>query len=151
MKRYLLFAVLVAALWAAMLPAAWAGEAKPAGLQTTCPVMGAKVDNKHFVDYQGNRVYFCCPGCPKEFLKNPDKYLKEMKDKGIKLEKTPNPQTKCPVMGDNLLGRTIYSDYKGKRIYFCCSGCVKEFNKNPEKYMKILKDEKVNLEDAPVK
>ena len=26
------------------------------------------------------------------------------------------------------------SEYKGKKYYFCCAGCKKEFEKNPEKF-----------------
>ncbi|HUT37359.1 MAG TPA: hypothetical protein VNE39_28005, partial [Planctomycetota bacterium] len=36
-------------------------EAKQApGPQTTCPVMGGKIDRKLFVDYEGKRIYVCC-------------------------------------------------------------------------------------------
>ena len=50
--------------------------------QTTCPVMGGKIDKKVFVDYEGKRVYFCCPGCIGTFKKDPAKYLKKMKEAG---------------------------------------------------------------------
>jgi YHS domain-containing protein len=58
------------------------------------------------------------------------------------------PQTKCPVLGGNI-NKQIYADYQGKRIYFCCQGCDQEFKKNPEKYMKKLKEQGVALEPAP--
>ena len=32
--------------------------------------------NKMFADYKGNRYFFCCPGCPEEFKKNPAKFAK---------------------------------------------------------------------------
>jgi YHS domain-containing protein len=57
-------------------------------------------------------------------------------------------QTKCPVLG-NSVNKNIYTDYNGKRIYFCCPPCVQEFKKNPEKYMKQFEKEGVVLEDAP--
>ncbi len=60
--------------------------------QTICPVGGMDIDKEVFADYQGVRVYFCCPGkCPKEFMKDPDKYIKEMEDQGITLEEAPEP------------------------------------------------------------
>ncbi len=44
----------------------------------TCPVMeGESVKEKHFVDYQGKRFYFCCSHCIKKFNKNPSQYLKD--------------------------------------------------------------------------
>jgi len=41
------------------------------------------------VDYKGERVYFCCAGCPDTFKKNPEKYMKKLKAEGIELEKVP--------------------------------------------------------------
>ena len=58
-------------------------------VQAKCPVMGGDVDKSKFADYKGNRVYFCCAGCPDEFKKNPDKYVKKLKDSGVVVEKTP--------------------------------------------------------------
>jgi YHS domain-containing protein len=56
--------------------------------QTTCPVMGAPINKKFYTDYQGQRVYFCCNMCPGIFAKNPEKYMKILRDAGIALEKT---------------------------------------------------------------
>ena len=60
-----------------------------AGPQTTCPVMGNPIDKKYYVDYQGKRVYFCCPSCPAKFKGDPEKYIKVMKDQGVVLEDAP--------------------------------------------------------------
>lgn len=57
-------------------------------------------------------------------------------------------QTVCPVFGGEI-NKDIYVDYKGKRIYFCCEGCDDEFKKNPEKYMKKLEAQGVELEKIP--
>lgn len=47
---------------------------------TTCPVMpGERVKEKFYVDYEGERIYFCCRPCVKAFKKNPAKYLKNLK------------------------------------------------------------------------
>jgi len=58
-------------------------------------------------------------------------------------------QKMCPVIG-GVVSKNVYTDYQGKRIYFCCPPCIPEFKKNPEKYMKKLEKEGVVLEDAPV-
>lgn len=58
------------------------------------------------------------------------------------------PQTVCPVLAGNI-DKKVYADYKGKRIYFCCEGCDKEFKKDPEKYMKKLEEQGVTLEPSP--
>jgi hypothetical protein len=41
-------------------------------------------------------------------------------------------QTECPVMGGKPDPK-FFADYKGQRIYFCCTGCIEEFKKDPEK------------------
>ena len=48
------------------------------------------------------------------------------------------PQTFCPVMGGPI-DTTIYVDYKGMRIYFCCKGCIYNFKLTPNLYLKTLK------------
>lgn len=58
--------------------------------QTTCPVMGGKIDKAIFADYDGKRIYFCCKGCPAEFAKDPAKYVKKLEDDGVTLEKAPS-------------------------------------------------------------
>ena len=57
--------------------------------QTKCPVLGNKIDEKVFVDYQGKRIYFCCAGCIDQFKKDPEKYLKKMEAEGVTPTKTP--------------------------------------------------------------
>jgi Cu(I)/Ag(I) efflux system membrane fusion protein len=50
----------------------------PHGPQTLCPVMGNPIDPAVFVEYRGQKVYFCCRGCDKKFLENPEKYLAKL-------------------------------------------------------------------------
>jgi YHS domain-containing protein len=65
------------------------------------------------------------------------------------VEKAQPNQKMCPVMG-NPINKEVYSDYNGKRIYFCCKDCSEKFKKNPDQY--ILKSEKkgVVFKDAPI-
>jgi len=58
------------------------------------------------------------------------------------------PQTKCPVMRGKI-DEKFFVDYKGKRIYFCCSGCIEEFNKDPAKYLKKMEEEGVTPAKTP--
>jgi len=57
-------------------------------------------------------------------------------------------QEKCPVMGFDIT-RELFTDYRNKRIYFCCPSCPLDFKKNPEIYIKQMRENKVILEDAP--
>jgi Cu(I)/Ag(I) efflux system membrane fusion protein len=61
--------------------------------QTLCPVMGGKINRDVFVDYKGKRIYFCCPGCDGKFREDPEKYLKQMRDKGVEPEDVPHGTT----------------------------------------------------------
>jgi YHS domain-containing protein len=45
-------------------------------IQTFCPVSGKTLtEKKTYVDYEGRRVYFCCPACIPTFNTDPQKYL----------------------------------------------------------------------------
>jgi Cu(I)/Ag(I) efflux system membrane fusion protein len=57
--------------------------------QVHCPVEGGTVDREVFVDYDGKRIYFCCPGCDQEFLDNPNDFLIKMEAEGIEPETIP--------------------------------------------------------------
>ncbi|MHC5036500.1 MAG: YHS domain-containing protein [Planctomycetota bacterium] len=57
------------------------GDLKP---QQRCPVMGNPINKEVYVDYQGKRVYFCCPGCDAKFKKDPEKWLKKLAEMGEK-------------------------------------------------------------------
>ena len=35
-------------------------------------------------------------------------------------------QTTCPIMGGKI-DKTVYADHDGKRVYFCCAGCIDPF------------------------
>jgi YHS domain-containing protein len=63
-------------------PAATQATSQPASpaatahvFNETCPIMNLPSDREIHVDYQGQRVYFCCAACPRMFTNNPDRYL----------------------------------------------------------------------------
>ena len=69
---------------------AGAGLAADSGqAQTTCPVLGGKINQGVYADCQGQRVYFCCPGCVGKFQQDPENYLNKLKAQGVTPEKTP--------------------------------------------------------------
>jgi YHS domain-containing protein len=47
-------------------------------------------------------------------------------------------QTLCPVMEGNPIKESIYVDYQGERVYFCCEFCKAAFTKEPGKYLEKL-------------
>jgi outer membrane protein TolC len=66
-----------------------AEQQKEAKLQTKCPVMGGSINKDLYVDHNGKRIYVCCPGCIKTVENNPEKYIKELKKKGIQIHPAP--------------------------------------------------------------
>lgn len=103
--------------------------------QTLCPVMGGKIDSSAYTDIQGQRVYHCCPMCSKKLKADPDKYFKKAAEEGILFE---NIQTTCPVSGEELTDKSVYTDFEGRRVVFCCEKCIAKFNEDPAKYLKKL-------------
>ena len=50
----------------------------------------------------------------------------------------PTTNAICPVMPDMKVNSDIFTDYQGKRVYFCCPSCKAAFGRNPEKYLHLL-------------
>jgi YHS domain-containing protein len=120
----------------------------PQPINKKCPVEGGDVDPETAIQHDGKTIGFCCAGCDEEFKKDPAKYMaiiaKEQaaapakdgkKDGADKKEKKLN--AKCPVSGDDA-DPSITKEYKGRTIAFCCEDCVKDFDKDPAKYIKKL-------------
>jgi uncharacterized membrane protein/YHS domain-containing protein len=51
-------------------------------------------------------------------------------------EKPLNP--KCPVLTDENSDPEIHTDYQGKRVWFCCPKCRRDFLAGPQKYVANL-------------
>jgi len=46
--------------------------------QKICPVMGSPINKSIFVEYKGQKVYFCCPPCKDKFTAEPEKYIAKL-------------------------------------------------------------------------
>jgi len=66
-------------------------------------------------------------------------------------EQAKKKQTHCPVMTQNPINKQQYVDVKGYRIYVCCPGCIGKIKADPEKYIKQMQAEGIELAKAPVK
>jgi YHS domain-containing protein len=134
--------------------------AKP--INKICPVEKGEVDPDVTIQYEGKTIGFCCSGCDAEFKKDPAKYMaiiakeeaaakdkakdkpkdsKDAKKKDEKPKKEAELNTKCPVTGDDA-DKTLTTEYKGRTIAFCCEDCIKDFKKDPQKYVAKLDKEK---------
>jgi len=56
----------------------------------------------------------------------------------------------CVVSGDKLgeMGDPYVFEYEGREIKFCCKGCVKDFKKEPAKYLKKIDEEEAKAKKA---
>ena len=126
-----------------------AGEALPD--EATCPVMGEKfkpTKDSQFSTYEGKKVYFCCPGCKGKFDGDPAKYMKPAAPATPATPATPAApaaaapaapaagEVACAVSGEKFVptAESPKSEYKGKTFAFCCAGCKKKFDADPEKF-----------------
>jgi len=71
-----------------------AKEVKP---QTTCPVMGGKIDKKIFADVDGYRIYACCGGCLARIKADSKKHIQKIVDQGETPERL---LVVCPKCGE---------------------------------------------------
>jgi len=55
----------------------------------------------------------------------------------------------CVVSGDKLgeMGKPFVYEYKGREIKFCCKNCLKDFNKEPAKYVKKIEEAEAKAKD----
>lgn len=54
------------------------------GMKVACPVTGNAVTvakSTPVIEYNGERYFFCCPGCADKFMGNPEKYIGENSNK----------------------------------------------------------------------
>ena len=56
----------------------------------------------------------------------------------------------CVVSGDKLgeMGDPFVYEYQGREIKFCCKGCLKDFNKEPAKYIKKIEEAEAKAKKA---
>ncbi|MGA2281901.1 MAG: hypothetical protein ABSG80_16545 [Verrucomicrobiota bacterium] len=62
----------------------------------------------------------------------------------------PDKLTTCPVSGEKLggdMGKPYVFVYQGQEVKLCCSGCKKDFDKDPAKYLKKIQDAGKNVKN----
>ena len=71
-------------------------------------------------------------------------------DKKDQKKLKPYPLKTCMISGDKLgdMGEAYVYEYEGREIKFCCEGCVKDFKKDPAKYITQLEKEGITLDKA---
>ena len=127
-------------------------------LLDTCPVTGQKLGlmgdpvvkmiaapgADRFPHFAGEReVRFCCAGCVEKFEADKEKHFAEIDKKLIEQQLPYYPLDTCVVMedsklGDPEMGEPVNLIYKNRLVRFCCRMCVRDFNKDPQKFLTKL-------------
>jgi len=98
-----------------------------------CPVMGDPVDFSVKTATKDGPVYFCCPKCVKKYKANPRKYAKAVAAQRKAVAALPKVQVACPLSGEEIDPK-VFTQFNGKKVYFCCEKCIYKFKKDPAKY-----------------
>ena len=72
--------------------------ANPGQAQTTCPVLGGKINQDVYADCQGHRVYFCCLGLRGEVPEGPGEIPEQAEGPGS------NSGRRSPLENSRLIG-----------------------------------------------
>ncbi len=103
-----------------------------------CPVSGEKLDSMGdaFVFAVGDQeVQLCCKSCQKDFDKDKATYLKKIEEAWTKVKRYP---LKTCISSDEALdpAEAVGLVYQGREFMFCCKSCIKDFKKEPAKFVK---------------
>lgn len=65
----------------------------------------------------------------------------------------PYPLKTCVVSDEKLgsMGKSYVHKHEGREVQFCCKSCLKDFNKDPKKFLKKLDDASPKSAEALVK
>lgn len=106
----------------------------------TCIVSGSKLGSMGepvVYEYEGREIRFCCKGCIKQFDKDPEAYLDKMDEAIVARDLADYPLAVCVVSGQELgsMGDPVDYVYDNHLVRFCCKGCIKAFENDPDKYI----------------
>jgi len=110
-------------------------------INETCPMTGDPIDESvAAAEYNGQKIGFCCPGCPEQWAAMSDAekqaFIDEQtaarEDDVAYMTSPPGPSmgvinATCPVRGGKV-NQAVNVDYKGQKVGFCCAGCIDDWN-----------------------
>jgi len=96
--------------------------------------LGTKDDTVTFTQ-GGFEVKLCSAVEEDTFKKNSAVYLAQLQQAYNNAK--PYPLSTCVVMGDKLDDTAYAFVYEGRQFKFCCKACLEDFDKDPDKFVKI--------------
>ena len=105
--------------------------------KATCPVADKPAKEENAVELKsGDKVYFCCENCPKEFKKNRAKYTLQVNRQLVETEQV--VQVACPLTGKPV-NKEQMVDAGEAKVGLCCKGCAGKYAKaSDEEKLKLL-------------
>lgn len=100
-------------------------------VQVLCPVTGKVVDRKVYVEGDDDRIYFADEDAKKKW-NGADQGMRNRLE-----EQCFTYQPLCPIGGE-MVDPASSAEIDGKKVYFCCDGCIEKFKKNQAENMKKL-------------
>ena len=114
-----------------------------------CPVMGNPINLAVSTATDDGPVYFCCAGCIGRYEKDAKKYADKVSEQRKALKALDKVQVACPITGEAISEKSFIEE-GGKKVYFCCNGCIKKYTKAPEKYAAKLANSYTYQTQCPV-
>ena len=124
------------------MPAAKAEFKGDTYLLGTDPVTGDKLPDAPLIyQHEGRELRFADQKSLDTFKADTAKYLPKVDEQMIQQQLPFYPLDTCMISGDNLggdMGKAVDLIYKNRLLRFCCKDCVKDFQKDPAKYIAKL-------------
>ena len=98
-----------------------------------CPVMDERINLAVSVATDDGPVFFCCKDCISKYQAEPAKYATKVAAQRKALADRPKIQVTCPVSKEPA-DRDVFVESGGRKVYFCCKGCVNKYQADPAKY-----------------
>jgi len=120
---------------------------------TTSVVSDKSLSEKPVQFVYGNRLVRLADESEKAaFMKNSKKYFESLDKAVIAKQSKDYPLTKCPVSGEDLggdMGKPKDLVLAGRLVRLCCGDCVKDIEKDPAKYVKLVDDARSKASAKP--
>lgn len=124
-------------------------ESKAPTALPPCPIMGEPVNLAVSTVTPDGPVFFCCQACVPKYQANPSKYAAKVAAQRSSLAQRHRVQVTCPVSKE-VADQKISIERDGKKVFFCCKGCVGKYQANPAQYASALANSYTYQTKCPV-